>query len=209
MLDDDEEKGAAVSEAPGNEHLERMLTETVSETEAASGGEGKAQAKDAATVAQTAQAAENRKAALQLAESGALETVNTFAGLLNKRYPHITIDGDERQRVAAAAAPVVLKHAGGEMPAWLLPYAEEFRLGMALAGVGFGVWLQMQAHQEALAQAEQDRQNGITRNQQAARADGHPGAAGGGAAAPVRPQAPAVDLSTGGPMDGIPRSGAL
>lgn len=153
---------------------------------------------------QAKQAEENKKLMLQMAEGGALETVNTFATLLKKRYPHITIDGEERQRVAAAAAPVMLKHSGGEMPAWLLPYAEEFRLGMALAGVGFGVWLQMQAHEEALElqrqQAEQDRKNGITRGQQAAMADGHPGKVP--AAAPTESRQ--VDLSTSGPMAGLP-----
>lgn len=156
--------------------------------------------------AQARQAEENRKLALQLSEGTALEGINTAARWLNQRFPHLSVSGEERQGLAAAAAPVMLKHAGGEMPAWLLPYAEEFRLGMALAGVGFGLYLQAAAHAEAeekaRQQAEHDRQHGITRNAQAARADGHPGAPGGGSAAPIAP-APAVNLTTG-PMAGLP-----
>lgn len=203
-----EDEVEVVAVEPANEHLDRLLEETVEEGKAAAVTEGKAQAQEAVTATQAAQAEENRKAALVLVEAGALESVNTLAGLLAKRYPHIRIDVEERARVAAAAAPVLLKHAGGEMPTWLLPYAEEFRLGMALAGVGFGVWLQVQAQEEARLQAQLDRQQGAQRGQAAARADGHPGVAGGGAAVPAAP-APAVDFSTGEPMAGIPRSGAL
>lgn len=204
--------GEGVETPPaGNTNLDSLLEATAAETEAASATEGKAQATDAKVKKQEAQAEENKKVALQMAEAGALEGVNALAKLFNKRFPHLQIDAEERQHVASAAAPVMLKHAGGQMPAWLLPYAEEFRLGMALAGVGFGLYLQAQAHEEAQEkakqQAEQDRQNGIARGQQAARADGHPGPA---PVAPVAATAPApVAVPAGNHMDGIPAGGSL
>lgn len=211
MGDEIENQTAEGAESPGagNTNLDALLDQTAAETASAAATEGQAQANDAKAQKQAATAEENRKVALQMAEAGALESVNVMAALFSKRYPHLKIDAEERERVAVAAAPVMLKHAGGQMPAWLLPYAEEFRLGMALAGVGFGIWLQAQAHEEAQEkqrqQEEQDRKNGITRGQQAARADGHPGAAG---ASPVQP-APAVNLATSSNMAGIPGNGNL
>jgi hypothetical protein len=88
------------------------------------------------------------------AQMMAMAGVNVAAALLTKRYPYVTLPDEEKTGLANRAAPLLMKH-GGEMPAWMLPYKDEFAFGLALAGTMFGVVMQIQGHNaEMLAQAD-------------------------------------------------------
>lgn len=84
----------------------------------------------------------------QGAQMGAAMAVGFAENMLKMRLPYVEIDKSSREGLVDSLAPVLAKHGGG-MPAWLQPYAEELRFGMTVAGVGFGVWMQVQAHKEA------------------------------------------------------------
>src|SRR5690606_22601740 len=61
----------------------------------------------------------------------------------------------DQDKVAEKLAPVMAKYGGG-MPEWLVPYKEEFELGVVLAGVGVGVYRQVQQRKAETARAVND-----------------------------------------------------
>jgi hypothetical protein len=67
--------------------------------------------------------------------------------LLTQKLPYVDVPESKRQQLAEKLAPVLAKSGGG-MPEWLVPYKEEFEFGMCLAGVGFGVFMQVQQHKK-------------------------------------------------------------
>lgn len=92
----------------------------------------------------------------QAAKMGAYMAVGFGEKMLQMRLPYVEVDQASREGLVESLAPVLEKHGGG-MPPWLVPYAEELRFGMTLAGFGFGVWMQVQAHREELAAANDDK----------------------------------------------------
>ncbi|WP_290516893.1 hypothetical protein [Alcanivorax sp.] len=107
---------------------------------------------DADKAEQEKQAKANQE---QAAKMGAAMAVGFAENMLQMRLPYVTVDDQARAGLVDSLAPVMAKHGGG-MPDWLLPYAEEVRFGMTLAGFGFGVWMQVQAHRDELAAANDD-----------------------------------------------------
>lgn len=104
--------------------------------------------------ASKAEAVLTEKERLAGAEMMAMVGVGAVVGMVQKRYPYVEIGDTERTALAERAAPLLIKH-GGEMPAWLLPYKEEFAFGLTLAGTMFGVVMQIQAHNAELLAQEQ------------------------------------------------------
>lgn len=89
------------------------------------------------------------------AEAGAAMAVGFMETMVKARAPYVDIGSDSRDHLVNALAPVLEKHQTG-MPEWLVPYKEEFSFCMALGGVAFGVYLQVQAH-EAQERAKREQ----------------------------------------------------
>lgn len=104
------------------------------------------------------QQAEQGEAERMAAEHGAIMAVSFAETLLKMKYPYVAIDDSTKARLVEKTAPVMLKHGGG-LPEWLQPYREEIELGMVVAVAGFGVFMQVKAHQaaeEAAREAEEE-----------------------------------------------------
>lgn len=98
------------------------------------------------------------EAAERAARAGAQMAVSFAKTLTRMKYPYVEIDETSEHQVIDKTAAVLRKYGGG-LPPWLEPYREEIELGMVLAGVGFGVFVQVKQHEaEEQAQAEQARQ---------------------------------------------------
>ena len=113
----------------------------------------------AATPEASAEYEEQRQQNEQAAQLGAHMAVGFTTKMLEMRLPYLRISEGDKRELAESLAPVLAKHGGGgEVPAWLVPYLDEIRFGMKLAGVGFGLWLQHQAHvaQQAIERARQE-----------------------------------------------------
>ncbi|MFC3151790.1 hypothetical protein ACFOEK_12190 [Litoribrevibacter euphylliae] len=82
------------------------------------------------------------------AKAGAAMAVGFADTLLRMRYPFVVIPAEQKGQVQEKVAAVISKHGGG-LPEWLQPYSEEIELGMTLAATGFGIYLQVQAHNQA------------------------------------------------------------
>jgi len=82
------------------------------------------------------------------AKAGAAMAVGFAETLLKMRYPFVHIPDEQKGQVKEKFTAVIAKHGGG-LPEWLQPYSEEIELGMTLAATGFGVWVQIQAHNQA------------------------------------------------------------
>jgi len=93
------------------------------------------------------------------AQMGAAMAVGFAENMIKMRLPYVEIDKGSREGLVDSLAPVLAKHGGG-MPAWLQPYAEELRFGMTVAGVGFGIWMQVQAHKDAANDDGQQQDQG-------------------------------------------------
>lgn len=150
-------EGAQVPPAVGM--LDQFEQEVTQQSEQIAQGAAAA-ATDAATKAAQAEA---EKAAAQ----AAAVTVVGFAEMaLLTAAPYVQIDPAVRATLSAKMAPVLLKHGvGGELPPWLAEWKEEIDLGLCVAGVGFGVWMQVRAHQQLIEQqqAEEQRQAAVSR----------------------------------------------
>ena len=91
------------------------------------------------------------------AKAGAAMAVGFAETLLKMRYPFVHVPGEQKEQIQEKMAAVIGKHGGG-LPEWLQPYSEEIELGMVVAAAGFGVWVQVQAHNQA-NQSEQPEEN--------------------------------------------------
>lgn len=100
------------------------------------------------------------EAAEQAARAGAQMAVSFAKTLTRMKYPYVEIDPTSEDQVVDKTAAVLRKYGGG-LPPWLEPYREEIELGMVLAGVGFGVVVQVKQHEaeeaEKAAKAEQEK----------------------------------------------------
>ncbi len=94
------------------------------------------------------------EAAERAARAGALMAVSFAKTLTRMKYPYVEIDETSEGQVVDKTAAVLRKYGGG-LPPWLEPYREEIELGMVLAGVGFGVFVQVKQHEAEEAEQEQ------------------------------------------------------
>ena len=98
------------------------------------------------------------EAAERAARAGAQMAVSFAKTLTRMKYPYVEIDETSEVQVVDKTTAVLRKYGGG-LPPWLEPYREEIELGMVLAGVGFGVYAQVAAHEaEEEKKAEQAKQ---------------------------------------------------
>ncbi len=95
---------------------------------------------------EAAQAEENAEEAA--AKAGAAMAVGFAETMLRMRYDYVVIPAEQKGQIQEKTAAVLAKHGGG-MPEWLQPYSEEIELGMTLAATGFGIYMQVKAHEEA------------------------------------------------------------
>lgn len=117
--------------------------------------EAEARAADLPPVSDEEVAAASAAADLE-AESyamGARMAVGFVSQLVAMKWPGVTVPAEGQAEIADKLAPVMAKHGGG-LPDWLLPYQEELALGMAVAGVAFGVAMQARAVRAAEAAAQ-------------------------------------------------------
>lgn len=96
---------------------------------------------------------------------GAYGLVNMLEKGIQYKYDYIAIDDAGKAELVQAFAPVLEKHDAG-MPEWLEPYKEELKAGIALGGLLYGVYDQVQKHEAAAAKAQQDNQDDDTADQQ-------------------------------------------
>ena len=112
--------------------------------------------------AQAAAQSASLEAEQAAARAGAAFAVGFAESVIKMRAPYVVIGDEQKEQVIEKTAAVLAKHGGG-MPEWLVPYREELELGITLASAGFGVFVQVQAHQaeavEAARLAEIARQN--------------------------------------------------
>lgn len=114
---------------------------------------------DQPTPEEIERARELEAARLDGARMAAGGIVGGLVVLLESQLPYVELPDDKRQELADKLAPVLAKSGGG-MPEWLVPYKEELEFGMCLAGVGFGVLMQVKQHKKAAKLAQQQpRQN--------------------------------------------------
>ena len=100
------------------------------------------------------QEAEAERAKLEAAQAGAAWAVGAVETLVNMKWPYVVIEQGSRQALQEKTAAVAYKHGAG-LPAWLEPYREEIELGMVLAGVGYGVMIQVAQHENDKHEKEQ------------------------------------------------------
>ena len=128
--------------------------------------EAEARAADLPPVSDEEVAAASAAADLE-AESyamGARMAVGFVSQLVAMKWPGVAVPAEGQAEIADKLAPVMAKHGGG-LPDWLLPYKEEVALGLAVAGVAFGVAMQARAAKAAAA-AEAAAQAGATPEKQ-------------------------------------------
>jgi len=76
------------------------------------------------------------------------------------KWEFVEIEAGSREQLREKVAAVLAKHGGG-LPEWLQPYAEEIELGVCLSAVGFGVFLQVQAHNAANDEGKEANNNEV------------------------------------------------
>lgn len=96
-----------------------------------------------------AAAAEKKELEKAAARMGASYAVGFLEGLIKTRAPYAAFPEETKDDLTDKAAAVMAKH-GGAMPAWMVPYQEEVALGIALASAGFGIYVQVTAHNAAI-----------------------------------------------------------
>jgi hypothetical protein len=97
---------------------------------------------------------------------GAAMAAGFMEQIIVSNMPHVVIAPEQKEQVAEKMVPVLRKYRG-EMPPWLRKWKEEVELGMVLAGVGFGVYLQHRAHAQQVAQQAVEKARQESGQQQA------------------------------------------
>lgn len=107
------------------------------------------------------------------ARAAATMGVNMLQTMMLMQAPYLQIAPEASAAVIDKAVPVLVKHGvGGDLPPWMAKYREEFELGMVVAGIGFGVFLQVQQHKQAeVIRLDEERQRRQQQNGQGGRVD--------------------------------------
>lgn len=95
----------------------------------------------------------------QKAEAGAAMAVGFTKTLIKMRWHFVHLEQGGLDEIETRTADVLAKYDSG-LPAWLEPYKEEIRLAYAVGAVGLGVYLQVQAHNAAQREQEQQQAEG-------------------------------------------------
>ena len=101
--------------------------------------------------------AEAKEAEAQSAELAAEASAQMAVGLieagLSVLWPYVQVEDKTRAQAVEKLRPVMAKYGDG-LPTWLAPYKEELEAGLFLASAGVGIFMQIQAHKKAEAQAK-------------------------------------------------------
>lgn len=126
-------------------------------------------ASDATKAADDAASALAKEKAAQAVAGG---IVGAFEMAIKLQAPYVKIAPEASQAMAEKLAPVLLKHGiGDELPPWAVAWKEEIALGMVVAGVGFGIFVQVKQHKAEVISMEEARQQ---REQQQRQQQGAP-----------------------------------
>ena len=91
------------------------------------------------------------------ARQGAVMAVSMAETFIKMKYDFLVLQPDIKGQIIDKATPVIRKYNGG-LPAWLQPYQKEIELGMVLAAAGFGLYMQVSAHNKAQEAKEKSEQ---------------------------------------------------
>lgn len=107
------------------------------------------------------------------ARAAATMGVNLLTTMMLMQAPYLQIAPEATAAVIDKTVPVLVKHGvGGDMPPWMAKYREEFELGMVVAGIGFGIFMQVQQHKQAeVIRLDEERQRRQQQNGQGGRID--------------------------------------
>lgn len=164
------------AEQEKQQEQEQQNAEALANLDALEGAEGvdEAEQRDGALAVDitTREEREQAEKAAQVAreagaQAGAAMAVGFMETIVKMRVPEVEVSAGDRARLVESLAPVMMKHGGG-MPEWLIPYQEEIRFGMTLAGVGFGVYMQVQVKRQQEAANDEKNQQTNPQPQQAA-----------------------------------------
>lgn len=93
------------------------------------------------------------------AAAGAAMAVAFVETIVRMKWEFVQIEPGSKDQLQEKVAAVLAKHGGG-LPEWLQPYREEIELGVCLSAVGFGVFVQVQAHKAANDEPEATEEGG-------------------------------------------------
>lgn len=154
-----EEKQLDIEDVAGDgSHLAQETLDALDGLDSEADQETESLAQD---VANQEQSAADRQAEEQARKNAAMMTAAGAVALMEKglqmKWDFVAFEQQQKVHLVQALAPVFEKHGGG-MPAWLVPYKEEFSAAVALGGALFGVYMQVKAH-EASREQEPERES--------------------------------------------------